>query len=112
VGHFLGVSVAAAGRPQVTLIASVGTIPLALLSCLLLIPEYGAAGAGISFSVISIGHTLLRLAGYVKVSGCSIKETLLPTHRDLAYYRHAAMLVRSRFVRGSESSNTSKMQDA
>ena len=84
-GHFLAVHVAAFGRSRAAFFTSLCTVPVAAVTCWLLIPRYGAVGAGLSVSIIYTVWTLLRLVVYVRITGASFSEILFPRRSDLAY---------------------------
>jgi|GEM_PF-3144104 len=85
--HLLGIHVAAAGRPKVTLVSSVGGLLAAVVICWLLIPKYGAIGAGISVSLIYAVLFCFRLTAYVVTTKSPVMEVLCPNREDWVRYR-------------------------
>lgn len=85
-GHFLGVHVAASGKPKIVFFSSCVVLVAAIVICWFLIPAYGAFGAGLSVSVICLVQTLVRVWVYKKVTGTGFKELLLFQKQDLEHY--------------------------
>lgn len=84
-GHFLSIHVAATGRAKVSFFTSLGTVAVAAVTCGLLIPKYGAIGAGLSVSVIYTVWTLLFLIVYIKITRTRFSEVLFLQHSDWEY---------------------------
>ncbi len=98
-GHFLGIHVAASGKPKVVFFASLGTLVVAAATCWFLIPAYGAVGSGISVSVIYATQTFFRLLVYTKVTGASISDVLLPCRADGGHYVNMLKMMSSRLLK-------------
>jgi len=85
-GHFLGVHVAASGKPKIVFFSSCVILAAAIVICWALIPAYGAFGAGLSVSAIYIVQAIVRVLVYRKVTGAGFKEILFFHKEDLKYY--------------------------
>ena len=87
-GRFLGTHVAASGRPRWVFVASLGALAASTVSSWLLIPDYGAVGAGLSVSVIYAVQSVLRLVVYMRSTGAAFSEIVLPRRGDWVHYQH------------------------
>jgi O-antigen/teichoic acid export membrane protein len=97
-GHFLGVHVAASGKPKRIFLASSFNAVVAAVICWLLIPRYGAIGAGLSASSIYFVQALLSIIIYVNLTGAHFTEALFVRKSDRAYYQRIYKLLASRFI--------------
>jgi O-antigen/teichoic acid export membrane protein len=101
-GHFLGVHVAASGKPKIVFFSSCIILAVAIVICWLLIPAYGAFGAGLSVSVIYFVQAIVRVLVYKKVTGASLKELLVFHKDDLKYYNKLLSFLKSKLQNKTE----------
>ena len=85
-GHFLGVHVAASGKPRLVFFSSCVILATAIIICWFLIPAYGAFGAGLSVSAIYLVQAVIRVLIYKKVTGTGFKELFLFQKQDMEHY--------------------------
>lgn len=104
IGHFLGIHVAASGSPKQVFLVSFITALFAMTICLIMIPRYGAIGAGLSVSAIYLINTSLRLIVYIKFTGATFVEICLPRWTDLEYYKK---ILRELFIRFTRETKVS-----
>ncbi|MHC4531461.1 MAG: lipopolysaccharide biosynthesis protein, partial [Planctomycetota bacterium] len=97
--HFLGVHVAASGKPKSVFFASLYVLGLAVGLCWLLIPKYGMVGAGLSMGAIHMIRAFSHLLVYTKNTKASFSEVIIPQKSDLLYYRHILKLASSAFTK-------------
>ena len=103
IGKILSSVVAGRGYPRYALYVSALSMPLTLALYFTLIPAFGSYGAAIASS-ISYGFTaLVTWAFFRRVVRLGIREAFAPTRLDVADYRDAARLARSRFSRSRPS---------
>jgi O-antigen/teichoic acid export membrane protein len=93
-GHFLGVHVAAAGKPRVVFFASLVALVVAATTCAVLIPRYGAFGSAMSASVIYAAQTGLRFVVYAWATGARLSEVFLPRRSDWRHYVNITKMLR------------------
>lgn len=98
-GYFLGIHVVASGKPRMLVFASLVTLGVAVMVSWFLVPKYGAVGAGLSTSVIYTTQTFSYLLIYIKVTGASFSDVLLPRRADWLYYRHILTMPASIFIK-------------
>jgi O-antigen/teichoic acid export membrane protein len=82
-GHFLGVHLAASGRPRIVFLCSIATGIVAGVACKLLIPAFAATGAGAAVSVIFVTQSVLRSFAYLRAGGTRVTEVLVCTPKDM-----------------------------
>lgn len=100
VGKIVGSAVTGRGHPRYALYgASIG-LPLTLGLYLGLIPVFDAWGAAIASSLSYAATAVVGVYFFRRVTAIGLREAFVPTRRDLADYRFAATLARSRFARG------------
>lgn len=87
-GHFLEVHVSASGRPRDIFLASLSTLATGVVIAWALIPRFGVIGAGWSVSLIYLVRALFRYVAYVRLTGTSLAEVMLPRRQDLTYYKY------------------------
>jgi len=95
-GHFLGVHVAASGKPKIVFLSSCVILAAAIVICWALIPAYGAFGAGLSVSAIYIVQAIVRVLVYRKVTGAGFREILFIHKEDLKYYDKLLSFLKSK----------------
>jgi O-antigen/teichoic acid export membrane protein len=96
IDYFLGVHLAASGRPAMVLATSVFSVTAAALISYFLIPIYGAVGAGMSFSIIFVLETFCRTWTYTHQTEATWSEVILPQRSDLAHYRRLLGMITRR----------------
>jgi O-antigen/teichoic acid export membrane protein len=96
IDYFLGVHLAASGRPAMVLATSVFSVTAAALISYFLIPIYGAVGAGMSFSMIFVLETFCRTWTYTHQTEATWSEVILPQRSDLAHYRRLLGMITRR----------------
>ena len=74
--------IAGRGRPAVNLAVSIGTLAIAILLNLILIPEFDLVGAALSTSISYVVCTAVVCVIYAKISGTQIHEMIIPQHSD------------------------------
>ena len=87
IDYYLGIHLAASGRPAIVLVTSVFSVAAAALFSYFLIPLYGAVGAGMSFSSIFVLETICRTVTYTVQTEAKWTEVVLPQRSDLVHYR-------------------------
>lgn len=100
-GRFLGIHIAAIGRPRAVFFGGVGTLVIGTLICLFLIPLYGMIGAGLSLSLMYFTWSFFRLIIYIRITGTSLSQVLLPHKGDWVYYQHFLKILPFRFRQNS-----------
>ncbi len=86
-GHFLAIHVAASGAPKQSFFASSIASVSAIALCAILIPAYGAVGAGISATSVHVIRVGVLLVIYRRLTAASPLDVLLPHRADIGYYR-------------------------
>ena len=99
VGKIIGSAVTGRGHPRYALYGATILLPLTLGLYFGLIPPFDAWGAAIASSVSYGATAILGLVFFLRVTAIGLRAALLPTRDDLADYRSAATLARSRFAR-------------
>jgi O-antigen/teichoic acid export membrane protein len=86
-GHFLAIHIAASGEPRRAFLASFTAALCAGLLCLLLIPAYGAVGAGLCATAVYVIRTAMLVVIYRRSTGASAFQVLFVQRSDLGQYR-------------------------
>jgi O-antigen/teichoic acid export membrane protein len=86
VGQFLGVHIAAAGKPNIVFLLSLVTVFFTLACCRWLVPEYGAVGAGLCVTLVSLFQTLSRTVAYMCLTQTSLAQIYVMSRSDWRYY--------------------------
>ncbi|MCD6393901.1 MAG: oligosaccharide flippase family protein [Planctomycetes bacterium] len=84
-GNFLGVHLAASGKPKLTFFANAVALCFAGVICYFVIPPYGAVGASVSVSLTYSFRAFVQLIIYLKVTKTSVAEVLCVKKADIAY---------------------------
>ena len=84
--NFLGVHIAAAGRPKLLSLLSVASLVIAAAVYWPVISRCGTAGIGWGISTVYVVQLILRLAGYLHITKTSLWQVLIPQRHDLKYY--------------------------
>lgn len=84
-GNFLGVHLAASGKPKLTFFANAAALCFAGVICYIVVPLYGAVGACASVSLIYAFRAFVQLIIYLKVTKTSVPEVLCVKKADIAY---------------------------
>jgi O-antigen/teichoic acid export membrane protein len=100
VSKILGSAIAGRGFPRYALYGGAITVPLTLGLYFGLIPPFDAWGAAVGSSLSYTFTALLGLVFFRRVTRIGLRQAFMPTRHDLADYRTAAVLARSRFARG------------
>jgi O-antigen/teichoic acid export membrane protein len=99
VAKVVGSVITGRGRPRYAFYSAAITAPLTLALYFGLIPPFHAWGAAIASSVSYAGGAVLGVVFFRRVTTIGLREAFLPTRADLADYRLAATLARSRLAR-------------
>jgi len=86
--NFLAVHVAAVGHPRIIALIGFVTMAVIFVTCVAVIPQHLALGAGISLSVAFALQGILRTAIFVRHTGIRYRDVLLPHKSDYVYYKH------------------------
>ena len=103
-GNFLGIHVAASGKPSWVFLASLGSLALAPGICWYMITRYGAVGSGLSVSMIYAAWTFFRMLAYRRATGAGFADLLVPCRADWVYYRRLMGIPLSRFSKRAQAS--------
>jgi len=87
VSYFLGIHIAAIGKPKAVFLTSLTTLVLGGVGCYLHIPRWGVIGAGLSTTLIYVIRSTTLLGLYRRVAHASVVEVLLPRWSDRVYYQ-------------------------
>lgn len=79
---FLGLHVVASGKPRSVFLADLGALAVATVACAVLIPRYGAVGAGLCYGCITASRFLFRLISYRRLTGARLGEILVARRSD------------------------------
>ena len=88
-GHFIGIHIAASGRPKNVFIRSLITVILAVPISYFLISRYGMIGAGLSVTCVNVIQILLRLQLYSRLTRTNYRQVLFIHSSDIIYYKYA-----------------------
>jgi O-antigen/teichoic acid export membrane protein len=100
VGKIVGSAVTGRGQPRYALYGAGIGLPLTLGLYLGLIPAFDAWGAAIASSLSYAATAIVGVFFFRRVTAIGLREAFVPTRHDLADYRFAAALARTRFGRG------------
>jgi O-antigen/teichoic acid export membrane protein len=98
VGRFIGIHIAASGKPKQVFILGLITLLFGAPISYFLISEYGMVGAGLSMSIINVISIFLQLLLYIKLTGTHFSEVIFPRFSDTTYYKQALDSLRLRMV--------------
>jgi O-antigen/teichoic acid export membrane protein len=79
---------AGSGFPPITIWGAIGAVAAKFSLNLLVVPKWGVAGAAGVTSVVYIGLLILKVAGFVRVTGLKALDLVLPNRSDFAYVMH------------------------
>jgi O-antigen/teichoic acid export membrane protein len=99
IGKIIGSVVTGRGHPRYALYGAMILLPLTLALYFGLIPAFDAWGAAIASSLSYGATAILGLVFFLRVTAIGLRAALVPTRDDLADYRLAARLARSRLAR-------------
>lgn len=85
--RFLGIHIAASGNPKKVFWICLISLVASLAGCALLIPRYGAIGAGLSLSATHLILTVLMIYAYIQFENTNLSEILIIKRTDLDYYK-------------------------
>jgi O-antigen/teichoic acid export membrane protein len=102
-GHFLAIHIAASGAPRQAFLASFTAALCAGLLCLLVIPVYGAVGAGLCATVVYVIRTAVLVVTYRRLTGASLSQVLFVQRTDLGYYRRLLNVLPLNRLRGASA---------
>jgi O-antigen/teichoic acid export membrane protein len=103
VGHFTAIHLAASGHPKPAFLSSLAAAAVAAGLCAVLIPRYGAVGAGLSATGIYAVRTILLLRVYVRQSGTPLAEVVMPRKADWIHYRKLLGLLSLTWLRKAKT---------
>ncbi len=92
-GHFLGVHLAASGKPHMVFWGGLCTVILGVLVSVFFISRYQANGAAASASMIFSLQAFIRLLIYRKVTSTGLMQVLIPRRKDLKHYREFMLTI-------------------
>ncbi|MCK4859443.1 MAG: hypothetical protein KAS87_02675 [Candidatus Omnitrophica bacterium] len=97
--QFLSIHVAASGNPKGVFLVGLCTLFLTVIVCIIFVGNMGAIGAGLSVGITSIFSMSLRLILYMKSTGASFSDVLLPKRDDWSYYREVLISINAKIIR-------------
>ncbi len=85
IGTVLNSSYWGRGYPFKVIVSSYGAAAIGLVMDIVLIPEYGACGAALSFSIMSVCWFIYILEVFRRDSGYRLYEIILPHYSDIEH---------------------------
>jgi len=93
-GHLLAIHIAASGEPRKAFVAGFSVMLCAVLLCPLVIPLYGAVGAGLCATAIYVVRAGVLVVTYRRLTGSSLSQVLFVQRGDLGHYRRLLEVIR------------------
>ena len=87
------------GYPFKVIVSSYGAAAVGLILDIVLIPQYGACGAALSFSVMSIGWFIYIVEVFRRDSGYKLTEIVIPHYSDI---EHIMRRIKTKLSKGEK----------